>query len=191
MQWATPEERRKLGQTRRKQIGRQQHDELNTKARTATALELLERVGARPRSRPAEIEASADGGVALRLLSRRSAGDGRRSLRAAQHQHSVATVRRRACAQPGRIRRAGRTPRLRHQRFRRDHPRAVRVGPEAHGGFAGARGARVRSQGIRRAGRGGALRSALQRADAHVCQNPDSRGGPLPGASARVGRAGA
>lgn len=44
MQWATPEERRKLGQARRKQIGRQQHDELNIKTRSAPALELLQRV---------------------------------------------------------------------------------------------------------------------------------------------------
>ncbi|MGA2727145.1 MAG: DUF2252 domain-containing protein [Terracidiphilus sp.] len=43
MQWATPEERRNLGQARRKQVGRQQHDELNIKARTAPALTLLER----------------------------------------------------------------------------------------------------------------------------------------------------
>ncbi len=44
MHWAIPEERRKLGQTRRKQIGRQQHDELNIKTRATTALELLKRV---------------------------------------------------------------------------------------------------------------------------------------------------
>ena len=44
MHWATPEERRSLGQSRRKQVGRQQNDELNIKARTATALSLLERV---------------------------------------------------------------------------------------------------------------------------------------------------
>ena len=43
MHWATPEERRKLGQARRKQVGRQQHDELRAKARQGTALELLER----------------------------------------------------------------------------------------------------------------------------------------------------
>ncbi|HVC48515.1 MAG TPA: DUF2252 domain-containing protein [Terracidiphilus sp.] len=43
MHWATPEERRKLGQARRKQVGRQQQDELHPKARRATALELLER----------------------------------------------------------------------------------------------------------------------------------------------------
>jgi uncharacterized protein (DUF2252 family) len=43
MQWATPQERRNLGQARRKQVGRQQHDELNIKARTAPALTLLER----------------------------------------------------------------------------------------------------------------------------------------------------
>jgi uncharacterized protein (DUF2252 family) len=43
MHWATPEERRKLGQWRRKQVGRQQHDELHVKARRAAALELLER----------------------------------------------------------------------------------------------------------------------------------------------------
>jgi uncharacterized protein (DUF2252 family) len=43
MQWTTPQERRKFGQARRKQIGRQQHDRLHAKARPATALELLER----------------------------------------------------------------------------------------------------------------------------------------------------
>ena len=43
MQWATAEERRNLGQARRKQVGRQQHDQLNVKARQATALALLER----------------------------------------------------------------------------------------------------------------------------------------------------
>jgi uncharacterized protein (DUF2252 family) len=44
MHWATPEERRSFGQTRRKQVGRQQHDQLNVKARKATALALLEKV---------------------------------------------------------------------------------------------------------------------------------------------------
>lgn len=43
MHWATPEERRNLGQARRKQVGRQQHDELNISARQAPALALLER----------------------------------------------------------------------------------------------------------------------------------------------------
>ena len=44
MNWATPEERRKLGQSRRKQLGRQQNDQLNIKARQAAPLSLLERV---------------------------------------------------------------------------------------------------------------------------------------------------
>ena len=44
MHWATPEARRKLGQARRKQIGRQHHDDLRPKARTASALDLLTRV---------------------------------------------------------------------------------------------------------------------------------------------------
>jgi uncharacterized protein (DUF2252 family) len=44
MHWATPEERRSLGQARRKQVGRQRHDELDTKARQKPALSLLERV---------------------------------------------------------------------------------------------------------------------------------------------------
>ena len=43
MQWTSPEERRKFGQARRKQIGRQHHNELKPKTRPATALELLER----------------------------------------------------------------------------------------------------------------------------------------------------
>jgi uncharacterized protein (DUF2252 family) len=43
MHWATPQERTKLGQARRKQVGRQQHDALNIKARTASPLALLER----------------------------------------------------------------------------------------------------------------------------------------------------
>ncbi|MGB9407659.1 MAG: DUF2252 family protein, partial [Terracidiphilus sp.] len=43
MQWATPQERRNLGQTRRKQVGRQQHNELKPKARQASILELVAR----------------------------------------------------------------------------------------------------------------------------------------------------
>ncbi|HWG20259.1 MAG TPA: DUF2252 domain-containing protein [Terracidiphilus sp.] len=42
MHWTTPEERRKLGQARRKQVGRQQHCELKPKARRTPALKLLE-----------------------------------------------------------------------------------------------------------------------------------------------------
>ncbi len=44
MSWATPEERRSLGQTRRKQLRRQENDQLNIKARKATPLSLLQRV---------------------------------------------------------------------------------------------------------------------------------------------------
>jgi uncharacterized protein (DUF2252 family) len=44
MSWATLEERRNLGQSRRKQLGRQQNDQLNIKARQATPVALLERV---------------------------------------------------------------------------------------------------------------------------------------------------
>ena len=83
MHWATPEERRKLGQARRKQVGRQHHDELNIKARQSPALALLERFEARARSRPVEAQIPAHGAVALRLLSRRGAGHGGRSGRAA------------------------------------------------------------------------------------------------------------
>jgi uncharacterized protein (DUF2252 family) len=43
MHWATPQERRTLGQARRKQVGRQQHNELNPKARKTPAPELLAR----------------------------------------------------------------------------------------------------------------------------------------------------
>ncbi len=43
MHWATPEERRNLGQARRKQVGRQQHDELLIKARQTPPLALLQR----------------------------------------------------------------------------------------------------------------------------------------------------
>jgi uncharacterized protein (DUF2252 family) len=43
MHWATPQERTKMGQARRKQVGRQQHDALNIKARTASPLALLDR----------------------------------------------------------------------------------------------------------------------------------------------------
>ena len=43
MQWTTPQERRALGQARRKQVGRQQHDALKPKARPAPALTLLDR----------------------------------------------------------------------------------------------------------------------------------------------------
>jgi uncharacterized protein (DUF2252 family) len=43
MQTESVKARRALGQARRRQVGRQQHDALKTRARTATALELLER----------------------------------------------------------------------------------------------------------------------------------------------------
>ncbi|MGA7245849.1 MAG: DUF2252 family protein, partial [Terracidiphilus sp.] len=44
MNWATPDERRVFGQSRRKQLRRQQNNELNIKARKTTPLSLLERV---------------------------------------------------------------------------------------------------------------------------------------------------
>jgi uncharacterized protein (DUF2252 family) len=44
MNFATPEERRNLGQSRRRQLHRQQNDQLDIKARKATPLSLLERV---------------------------------------------------------------------------------------------------------------------------------------------------
>jgi uncharacterized protein (DUF2252 family) len=43
MQWASVKERRTLGQARRKQVGRQEHNELNPKARKIPAAELLAR----------------------------------------------------------------------------------------------------------------------------------------------------
>ena len=43
MQWATPKERRNLGQARRKQVGRQEHSEFKPKARKTPALELIAR----------------------------------------------------------------------------------------------------------------------------------------------------
>lgn len=43
MHYATVEERRKLGQARRKQVGRQQHGELKPKSRPRPAMELLQR----------------------------------------------------------------------------------------------------------------------------------------------------
>ncbi|WP_420238231.1 DUF2252 domain-containing protein [Telmatobacter bradus] len=42
MEYRTAQERRALGQARRKQVGRQQHGEAKIKTRTATALELVE-----------------------------------------------------------------------------------------------------------------------------------------------------
>jgi len=48
MHWSTPErtpeDRRRLGQARRKQVGRQEHNEIHPKSRTAPALELLTRI---------------------------------------------------------------------------------------------------------------------------------------------------
>ena len=43
MHWATPEERTNLGQARRKQVGRQEHSELNIKARKTAPATLLDR----------------------------------------------------------------------------------------------------------------------------------------------------
>ena len=43
MHWATPEERTNLGQARRKQVGRQEHSEFNSKARKTSSVALLAR----------------------------------------------------------------------------------------------------------------------------------------------------
>jgi uncharacterized protein (DUF2252 family) len=43
MQWTSPKERRNLGQARRKQVSRQDHNEFNPKARKTSALELIAR----------------------------------------------------------------------------------------------------------------------------------------------------
>jgi len=43
MHWASPEERHALGQARRKQVGRHEHEALDVKVRPATALELVAR----------------------------------------------------------------------------------------------------------------------------------------------------
>jgi uncharacterized protein (DUF2252 family) len=43
MHWASPEERRALGQARRKQVGRHEHNGLDAKARQTSALALVER----------------------------------------------------------------------------------------------------------------------------------------------------
>jgi len=43
MHWATPEERRALGQARRRQVGRHEHDALDPKARQVSALAIVER----------------------------------------------------------------------------------------------------------------------------------------------------
>jgi uncharacterized protein (DUF2252 family) len=43
MHWSSPQERRSLGQARRKQVGRQQHSELKPKARQTPALDLVAR----------------------------------------------------------------------------------------------------------------------------------------------------
>ena len=43
MHWATSEERSNLGQARRKQVGRQEHNTFNPKARTTSPLKLLDR----------------------------------------------------------------------------------------------------------------------------------------------------
>ena len=43
MSWATPEERRNVGHSRRKQLGRQQNDQLNAKDRKSPPIALLER----------------------------------------------------------------------------------------------------------------------------------------------------
>ncbi|MGA3371536.1 MAG: DUF2252 domain-containing protein [Terracidiphilus sp.] len=43
MHWATPKERRNLGQARRKQVGRQEHNQFNPKGRKTPAPELLAR----------------------------------------------------------------------------------------------------------------------------------------------------
>ena len=101
MHWATPEERRALGQARRKQVGRQAHEEFDGKARPVPPWMLLQR---------------AERGRLPALLKLKHQSDGRRRRSpifaerrpvmaadlgaGAQHRHWVAALRRRACAQP-------------------------------------------------------------------------------------------
>ena len=167
MHWATPEERRALGQARRKQVGRHRaRCPAIPRRGKSSALAHRRAVHARSRARAHCSQVPAHGRVALRLLSRRRAGHGRGPGPASLHRHRQPALRRRARAQPGRLRRARRTPRLRHQRLRRNHSRPLRVGPEAHGGLAGAGRPRRRTQRrLRAQGRRG-LHRALRRADA-------------------------
>ncbi len=191
MHWATPEERRALGQARRKQVGRHQHDALGSQGAASLRSGNRRAVHARPRARTHCSQVPAHGRVALRLLSRRSAGHGRGPGPASLHRHRQPALRRRPRAQPGRLRRARRTPRLRHQRLRRDHSRPLRVGPEAHGGLAGAGWPRRWTQRrLRAQGRRG-LHRALRRADARFYPHDAAGGEPVPGAPHRSGQAGA
>jgi len=75
MHWVTPQERRALGQARRKQVGPHEHDALYHKARRASALDIVVRSmrAASPRSLP--LNTSSWPGR-LRLLPWRGAGDG-------------------------------------------------------------------------------------------------------------------
>src|SRR5450830_1408224 len=93
-----------------------------------------------------------DGGLSLRLLSRRRAGHGARSRPVAGDRRARPDVRRCARAQSRRLRRAGRPPRLRHQRLRRNDARALGVGRQA-----------PRGQPCSSRPRGGRWRSALYR----------------------------
>ena len=88
MHWATPEERRNLGQARRKQVGRQQHDAAqHQSADSRRHWTLLERAERGRVAGAAEAETPTDGAVAVCVFSRRGAGDGGGSGGAAQYRH--------------------------------------------------------------------------------------------------------
>ena len=117
MHWATPEERRNLGQARRKQVGRQQHDELNIKARQLPALTLLERA---ERGRvPALLKLKHQLMAQSPFVYFRGAAPVMAADLAVLPNTGIISpaLRRRARAQPGRLCRARRPAGLRHQRL--------------------------------------------------------------------------
>ena len=93
MSWATPEERRNLGQARRKQLGRQQNDQLNIKARKATPLSLLQRAERGRVPALLKLKHQLMARVALRILPGRGAGYGGRPRRGAEYRDRSATLR--------------------------------------------------------------------------------------------------
>ena len=87
-----------------------------------------------PRARPGPLRP--DGRLAVRLLPRRRAADGRRPRRHPdERDHGPALRRRPPLATSGCSRRRSATS-FRHQRLRRDPPRAMGVGPQAARGAA-------------------------------------------------------
>ncbi len=173
MHWATSEERRKLGQARRKQVGRQEHEGFKLKARQTPALALIEQ------SMRGRVPALAK--LKYDLMQQAPFGYFRGAVPVMAADLAVLPntgIVSQLCGD-AHVRNLGAYagPDGRLVFDINDFDETIRgpfeVGLEAHGRFADAGRARVGAQGVIRSGRRGEVHGALCRSNAGLCRNAE------------------